>query len=390
MVEICGMSKDQIPEYYRKRITSERCSFCTFDYEADFCEKFKNLRLRKRRQISEKITDKDFDAVIEFFTALKFDFKLPKLDSGSGKLTFEDGDKKKAKVQANFFSLILNLYISEFITDMKSTWDNGFFWEIDSGPETFEKLTSLWGSTPYLKGKSEQELKDDFESKPSVRVENRIAHLVKFSEPQILYLYTDARICTPKKCVRFTENLRNIGYLEGSKAEVRLKLCSGIHFVDNFLYCGNSYDYACYKVKAHFEGDCELTPTSRGPSQSYYFEGEYIFFYKEGRQMSRKFYLSEKERMEIVQIYNPEDENAFFWFLKLIHLKIYFFAFHLVVWGVVIGTTIKKCRKNWHEWNEREIQRQSEEERRKRELMRLLKNEDKEEERTGEARVRFK
>ena len=305
-------------------------------------------------------------------------------------MLFPDANAKTAKVHTNFFSLILNLYISEFITDMKATWDTGFFWEIDSGQDTLDKLTSLWESTPYLEGKSEQELKDDFQSKPGVRVENRIAHLVKFSEPQILYLFTDARICSQKKCVRFTESLRNVGYLEGSKGEVNLKLCSGIHFVENFLYCGTPYNYACYKVKDRFEGDCELSPTSRGPTQSYYFEGEYINFYQKGRQISRKFYLNEKERFEIVEIYNPDDENAFIWFLKLIHLKIYFFAFHLVVWGVVIWKIIKKCRENWHEYNEREIQLQSEEEQRKRELIRLLKSENKEEERTGEARVRFK
>ena len=214
--------------------------------------------------------------------------------------------------------------------------------------------------------------------------------MVKFSEPEILYLYTNARICTEKKCVRFTEDLRNIGYLEGSKGDIKLKLCSGIHSIENFLYCASPYDYSCYKVKDRFEGDCELTPTSRGPSQSYYFENDYVFFYKEGSQISRKFYLDEKERQSIVQKYNPDDDNPFFWFLKHIHLKIYFFAFHLVVWGIVIGTAVQKCRKRLHEFEEREILRQSEREKRTRELMRLLNKEQQEEEQPAESRVRFK
>ena len=71
-----------------------------------------------------------------------------------------------------------------------------FFWEIDSGKDTMDKLSSLFETSPYLVGKSEIDLKDSFQDKPKVRVENRIAHLVKFSEPRILYLYMNARICT--------------------------------------------------------------------------------------------------------------------------------------------------------------------------------------------------
>ena len=263
-----------------------------------------------------------------------------------------------------------------------------FFWEIESGKDTIDKYSSLFETSPYLIGKSEIDIKDNFQNKPQVRVENRIAHLVKFSEARILYLYTNARICTKEKCVRFTEDLRNIGYLDGSKSDVKLKLCSGIHSVENFLYCGSPYDYSCYKVREKFEGDCELTPSSRKPSQSYYFENDHVFFYQEGNQISRKFYLNEKEREKIVEMYHPDDDPMFFWFLKHVHLKVYFFVFHLIVWAVAILTIVRKCKKKLRELEERELERQSEREKRKRELMRLLQREDTEGEQMNQ-RVRF-
>ena len=70
ILEICSMPKDQIPEHYRKTITSERCLICTFDYDEDICKKFENLKLRKKRQIDE-ITDAEFDSVINFFNPIQ-------------------------------------------------------------------------------------------------------------------------------------------------------------------------------------------------------------------------------------------------------------------------------------------------------------------------------
>ena len=171
VLQICGMPKNEIPDHYRKTVTSEKCSICDFDYDKDICEKFENLNLREKRQIDEKITEAEYDTVIAFFKAQKFEAKPAQLDA-NGNMLFQNQKEKDNKIHLNFFSLILNLYISELLTDIKSTWENGFFWEIDSGKDTMEKLSSLLETSPYLIGKSEMDLKDSFQEKPKVRVEN--------------------------------------------------------------------------------------------------------------------------------------------------------------------------------------------------------------------------
>ena len=97
ILEICGMPKNEIPDHYRKTITSERCSICDFDYDEDICEKFENLHLRKKRQIDEKITETEFDTVIAFFKAQKFESKPAKPDA-NGVMLFQNAKEKEAKI----------------------------------------------------------------------------------------------------------------------------------------------------------------------------------------------------------------------------------------------------------------------------------------------------
>ena len=114
-----------------------------------------------------------------------------------------------------------------------------------------------------------------------------------------------------------------------------------------------------------------------------------MFFYKEGSQIVRKFYLNERERESIVHMYHPEDDSLFFWFLKHDNLKVYFFAFHLVVWAIAIGTAVKKCRKKIKKLEDKERERLSEKEKRRKELERLLMKENPDIDQT-EPRVRFR
>ena len=216
------------------------------------------------------------------------------------------------------------------------------------------------------------EIKTNFESIPDKRVENRGLYIVEYTDKRLIKLYENAKICSNDHCLTFTEDLREYGYLVNDGQISKLILCMNLRSIDNFLFCEYTSEYACYKKKDKFEGDCELRQSDFVPSPSFHYEGDSMYYYSDGAQIVQKFYLTEKERNQLIDKYVPEEDSALLKFLKSNGTRYYYFMVHVIMIIVSLVAIIRKGIKRFRKWTEqletKTIERNHEEESRQKRL----------------------
>ena len=186
-----------------------------------------------------------------------------------------------------------------------------------------------------IPGETEEKRDEYLKSVPQIRLENNVNHIQKYSEVHAAQKFSDQRICSQNKCVRFSQKFSKFGWLEQSKSKVSLKYCGYTHKVENWLYCANSQEYLCYK-EHKFKQNCRLVKTEETENPGFYFEKDNIFRFKEGKIGSEKFYLTEKERKEIVDRFHPKEENVFLKFIATEGFRYYLSGFHIIMWILLL------------------------------------------------------
>ena len=343
LLEACGKPLNEVdPEYLK----SGMCATCGKDlsYQIDMtlC---KTLNLRKKRQIDDlEFTEADLDQMLSDLDGL--DFTVKTMQESSGKTVFENEDSKTFNYDRNLISILIGQFIDNMWRETHEIWTNAFFFEIEENNKVntgiFDRIT------PHFT--DEGELKKQLDIMPRSRIENRGMYLVRYSEPKALSLYKNAKICDEKNCVTFAEDVLEYGFIDKGDAKVELMLCDSLRIIDNFYFCDSPEAYKCYNEKSNFEGNCEVMSSNYIPNQSYHFAGDQIYFYVNGIQKVHEFYLSQKEREELVAKFHPKEEDDLLAFLKSRTGRLYFFGWHVAMVSIGIISLIRYCVLRFKTW----------------------------------------
>ena len=163
-------------------------------------------------------------------------------------------------------------------------------------------------------------------------------------------LFKNAKICDEKNCVTFAEDVIEYGFIVKGDAKVELMLCDSLRIIENFYFCDSPEEYKCYNEKSNFEGNCEVMSSNYIPNQSYHFAGDQIYFYVNGIQKVHDFYLSQKEREDLVAKFHPKEEDDLLVFLKSKTGRFYFFGWHVAMVSIGIISLIRYCVLRFKTW----------------------------------------
>ena len=330
LMEICGTPHDSLDPGRIRQPVDGRCTLCdkivTRQEYMTLCGSFET---RHKRDVTAELdfTDKETSDILERLEEI--DWPVNKDDKNN----FMDQQSKDNSIKLNILRLLFSNYIGDFYENLNEAYNNHYFWELGKDKIlTQEKLDHYFEASSHSI-EPNQDVQKLFDDMPKVRVENNGIFLSKYSEPKILNLYKNAKICDSDRCVTHSEDILDFGFIDESE---KLYLCENLYTVNNFKFCDRPFEYKCYREKSQFEGDCLLTKSDYVPNQSFHFVDEKLYFFVNGIQVIENFYLSKKEREEIVAKYHPKD-NFLLASLKEDYTLYYYLGWHIAMILGILG-----------------------------------------------------